>query len=313
MCRRDSPTGGVRETRDHAIARGVFRSVLVPLDLGRATQRSVRRAGLLPLSPRGRLILLHVVPAGLTEGTRRVAEQDAARALQLAANSLPPLARSRAVLVVTSGEAAERAVSEARRLEAELIVMGRSGGHELRDAFLGSTAERVVRRARLPVLVVADRPAKPYAKPLVALGVDSVAKHALRALLRLLPPERPALSVVHAYSRLLPKMTYPSLPLEVVMEYGSTQRAEAERELSKLLARTRPPKGSEPVVWKPYVLQGSPRNVIQDTARRVRADLLVVGTRGHSRAAQLLLGSVSGDALRDSACDVLVVPPPSES
>lgn len=264
----------------------------------------------MPLSARGQLHLLHVVPAGLSPADRRVAERDALRALEQAASTLPPEARRRAVLSVKSGEPAERAVTEARRAEADLVVMGRGGGHELRDAFLGSTAERVVRRAKLPVLVVADRPAKAYAKPLVALGMDSVGKHALRALLRLLPAPRPAVSVVHAYSRLLPSMTYPSLPQEVVMEYGSSQRADASRELDRLLAKARPPKASEPVVWKPYVLQGSPRNVIRETCARVRADLLVVGTHGYSRATQLLLGSVTGDALRDATCDVLVVPPP---
>jgi nucleotide-binding universal stress UspA family protein len=241
---------------------------------------------------------------------RRVAEQDATTALERVAETLPPALRSRTVLLVTSGDAPERTVSEARRLEAELIVMGRSGGHELRDAVLGSTAERVVRRARLPVLVVADRPAKPYAKPLIALGQDTAAKHALRALLRLLPPPRPPLSVVHAYSGLLPKMTYPSLPHEVLIEYGASQRAEAERELERLLSSVKGPK-SERVTWKPHVIPGSPRNAILETARRLRSDLLVVGTRGQSRATQLLLGSVSGDALRDAACDVLVVPPPT--
>ena len=96
------------------------------------------------------------------------------------------------------------------------------------------------------------------------------------------------------------------------MEYGSTQRADASRDLERLLARARPPNASEPVVWKPYVLQGSPRSVIRETCARVRADLLVVGTHGYSRATQLLLGSVTGDALRDATCDVLVVPPPSK-
>jgi nucleotide-binding universal stress UspA family protein len=232
------------------------------------------------------------------------------RALEQAGSTLPPPIRSRTVLTVTVGNAAERSVSEARRHDADLLLMGRSGGNELRDAFLGSTAERVVRRARLPVLVVADRPAKPYAKPLVAVGLDSVDSYALRALLHLLPAPRPALSVVHAYSRFLPSMTYPSLPQDVVMEYGSTQRAEAERQLERLLSRGRNRAASESWVWRPYVLQGSPRSVIQDTARRLRADLLVVGTHGRSRAAQLLLGSVTGDALRDASCDVLVVPPP---
>ncbi|MEV8438744.1 universal stress protein [Actinosynnema sp. NPDC051121] len=40
-----------------------------------------------------------------------------------------------------------------------------------------------------------------------------------------------------------------------------------------------------------------------------QADLLVVGTHGHHRLTELVLGSVAADCLRHATCPVVVVPP----
>ncbi len=50
-------------------------------------------------------------------------------------------------------------------------------------------------------------------------------------------------------------------------------------------------------------------HVIADTAREEGTDVIVVGTRGHSAVAGLLLGSVTERLLHLAPCPVLVVPP----
>jgi nucleotide-binding universal stress UspA family protein len=45
-----------------------------------------------------------------------------------------------------------------------------------------------------------------------------------------------------------------------------------------------------------------------DAARRQKADILVIGRRGHSRLAGLLLGSVSQKLTSLAPCKVMVVP-----
>ncbi len=61
--------------------------------------------------------------------------------------------------------------------------------------------------------------------------------------------------------------------------------------------------------WKTHVRSGSPRSVVERTAVKTKADLLVLGTHGYSGAALVFLGTVAGDVLREVPCDVLVVPP----
>jgi nucleotide-binding universal stress UspA family protein len=54
------------------------------------------------------------------------------------------------------------------------------------------------------------------------------------------------------------------------------------------------------------VLRGRAASVIVDDAREFRADLVIVGSRGHGAIATLLLGSVSSEVVDHAPCPVLV-------
>lgn len=52
---------------------------------------------------------------------------------------------------------------------------------------------------------------------------------------------------------------------------------------------------------------GRPAEAIRQIATDIQADIIVVGSRGRGAAASILLGSVSGELVREAPCDVLVV------
>jgi len=58
------------------------------------------------------------------------------------------------------------------------------------------------------------------------------------------------------------------------------------------------------------VLAGDPREVLVQVALSERADLLVVGSRGRTGIAKLMLGSVSSHVVTHAPCSVLVVKQP---
>ena len=58
------------------------------------------------------------------------------------------------------------------------------------------------------------------------------------------------------------------------------------------------------------VVLGGPARSIADVADEVGADLIVVGTRGHSALAGVFLGSVTQKLLHLAGCPVLCVPAP---
>ena len=55
------------------------------------------------------------------------------------------------------------------------------------------------------------------------------------------------------------------------------------------------------------VLQGDPREALIEEAKRERADLLVVGSHGHTGLEKLVMGSVASHMATHAPCSVLVV------
>jgi nucleotide-binding universal stress UspA family protein len=59
------------------------------------------------------------------------------------------------------------------------------------------------------------------------------------------------------------------------------------------------------------LLSGEPASAIVQATAKARADLVVMGTHGHSQVRQLLLGSVTEEVVRHSKVPVLLVRPQS--
>jgi nucleotide-binding universal stress UspA family protein len=291
-----------------------FRSLLVPVDLTPVSDRVLARLAHLPLAEDARVTLLHVVPGSIHARDRPAAESDANKALAAELRHLrKSLPRSVTLeAIVRVGAPAKEIAAAASRVKAELIVVGRGGGRALRDAFLGSTAERIVRRAQLPVLVVRLPGRSVYQRPALALDLDDAAHDVVRVLLRMLPSPRPSVAVIHAFHAPYQSLVYPSL----AGEEADTRKDELQLRvagklralLSTALAEAEVPPGEAPF-WRVQVRHGSPRLVVEKALARSESDLLVVGTHGYSGAAYVLLGTVAGDLLREARCDVLVVPP----
>jgi len=64
--------------------------------------------------------------------------------------------------------------------EADLMILGATDCHSIRGAVVGSTAERVLGKARQPLLVVRRRGDAPYRRVLIAVDLETGARNALR-------------------------------------------------------------------------------------------------------------------------------------
>ncbi|MCC6623920.1 MAG: universal stress protein [Deltaproteobacteria bacterium] len=290
--------------------------MLVAVDLTPSADRVLGRVAMLPLAEGARVTLLHVVPSSLPPREQRSAARDALKALAGEARELRAALPQGVVVeeLVEIGGAAGAIAARAHATGAELIVMGRGGRRALRDALLGSTAERVVRQARLPVLVVRLRPRHAYRRPALALDLDEAAHAALAMLLRTVPAPRPPVAVIHAFDDPYRRLAYPSLAEREGAARRIELQVEATRGVTRLLdaalARAGvPPEGAPR--WKLHVRHGSARLVIEKAVAKADHDLLVLGTQGRAGIAHVFLGTVAGDVLRAVSCDVLVTPPPA--
>ncbi len=290
-----------------------FHSLLVPLDLTAISDRVLGRVALLPLADGARVTLLHVVPQNLPVRAQERAERDVRKTLgseaRHLAKALPKNVHVEAVVQV--GSAAAKIAECATSARAELIVMGRGGSRAIRDTFLGSTAERVIRRGQLPVLAVRLAPRTAYSRPAVALDLDEGSVDVLALMLRLIQTPRPRVAMIHAFDTPYRGMIYPSLSEQDAEEWRGELGQKATQRIAKLLTAALARASVSPAdapSWKMHVQCGSARLVIEKVVKKVESDLLVLGTHGYSGVAHVLLGTVAGDVLREVACDVLVVP-----
>jgi nucleotide-binding universal stress UspA family protein len=198
------------------------------------------------------------------------------------------------------GAADVEIVRAARSARADLIVLGKHGRRIIRDLFLGSTAETVIRRADTPVLVVSAKVRNGYHRPLVAADLedtpDSTADLAVRAT-----AGAAELSVVHAYRFPFEGFIRRAVTPQEANLWREEARLEAWSNLNRVLKRM-----GEAVRWKASVRYGDPRHVILREIKARRADLIVIGTHGRSGVAHALLGSVAQHVIRTAPCDVLV-------
>ena len=143
-----------------------YKRILVPVDGSPTSAKGMKAAIKLARESRGKLVLLHVVEEysafvapeiGTSIGpildSMRVAGQ---RTLsRLARSATKAGAKPQAVLAENFGSRVSATiVQHAKRLRADLIVMGTHGRHGVKRALLGSDAELVVRNSTVPVLLV---------------------------------------------------------------------------------------------------------------------------------------------------------------
>jgi len=187
---------------------------------------------------------------------------------------------------------------------AATIVVGAHGRHAVRDWFVGTTAEKMVRSSRVPVLVTRAEPTHAYQQVVVAVDFSESSRAALAQALLFAPDAR--YTLVHAYETWFE--TYIS-----EATYERLRRDHEEALLDRLREFGR--EGGLQSRHEPEyrVEAGHPGRVVIEAASRVHADLTVCGTQGATGLRHLLLGSVAQHVLREARSDVLTVHAPVDA
>jgi len=200
-----------------------------------------------------------------------------------------------------AASAADLIVETAREREADLVVVGATERGAL-GRLLGSTADRVLRRAPCPVLVVREGLAVPPARVLAPVDLSNHSAEALAwtgALLdQLAGGGDPPLDVLFVLE---------PLPAAMRAQFAPEQMKRfAESELHRFVARVSSVAARGPRL---RVRSGDPRLEITAEVEATSADLVVLCTHGHGGFTRLVVGSVAADVVAHAPCSVLVVPP----
>lgn len=190
----------------------------------------------------------------------------------------------------------------AERLDAALVIVGAAGTGARRR--LGSTADRVIRKAFRPVLVARGEPRVPFTRVLAPVDLSPLSAEAFGRGLGLLAglgggdipfPLVEALFVLNVIQR----QVAPQFTPEQVDRF-------AAEELDRFVAAHA---GERAAGIRRKVRCGGPREEILAETQEWGADLVLLGTHGLGGFDRMVIGSVAADAVRESPVSVLVVPP----
>jgi nucleotide-binding universal stress UspA family protein len=96
-----------------------------------------------------------------------------------------------------------------------------------------------------------------------------------------------------------------ALPVEVLQEAMTAGEKAAEKKLESLVQLFR----NAGLTCESRVVHGPPVTMIREEAERVKADYVVMGSHGHGKLYDFLVGSTASGVIKKARCGVIIVPP----
>jgi nucleotide-binding universal stress UspA family protein len=296
-----------------------FKQILCPTDLSDASVRSLTYAAAFARWYEGRLTVLHVVPTfdpitvgpGVLNGPLQMVMPmsrpevlDEMRRMTGSAG----LGSIHLSLSALDGDPARSIVDEALAINADLVVMGTHGRSGFERLLIGSVAEKVLRKAPCPVLLVpphAPATAHPdvrFKHILCPMDFSPSALQALGFALDLARQSDGVVTVLHALEWLAEEEPRENAHFNVP-EYRQYLVDDARRRVQALVSDN---SRTSDAIEQRVVLGRAYREILLMAAES-GTDLIVMGAQGRGGVGLTLFGSTTQQVVRAATCPVLTV------
>lgn len=298
-----------------------IRHILCPLDFSRFSRHALEQAVALAREFGAEIAALHVhavapiaelVAAGAPPAVVPMTLRDSQRtALLRELRDLEDDVEAAGVTIRTSleeGDPVNTILDRAADWPADLIVLGTHGRSGFERLLLGSVAERVLRKAKCPVLTVPRRVASAthgltFARIVCAIDFSPASFRALEYAASLAAVEGPGVTVLNVVELLAEEN---GLHDGVSVDLPDF-RAELARVAARRLDEAISPAVRERCRINQLVTIGKAWKEILQVAAEERADLIVLGVHGRTTADLLLFGSTTQHVVRQAGCPVLTI------
>ncbi len=284
-----------------------MKTIMVAMDFTERSDRTLRRAVLLARQFSASLAFVHVVDQ---EQSHRAIDNQRAMAEQLLGELAATLRQTDGLACgwqVPVAEPVAGIVGASEELAPDLMVIGRHQRQLVKDAFVGTTAERTIRTVACPVLMANSFPVGAYRRVLLTTDLSDCARNAVTRFTQLDCIQSALTTMLYVFDAPAIRLAMShSIPADDREYYIEEERREAGRALAAFCVST----GLDNVEQVARFGETGAASEILAEASRVDAGLIVVGTQGRSGLAKLFLGSVAEEVLRSADRDVLAIPPP---
>jgi len=300
-----------------------FQRILCPTDFSQFSLQALRHAMALSRQFGSRLKIVHVIPQLFPGGeslsasapwltTPEVRERVDAEMRRF----LEPLREARVTheIEIREGDPWREIVATAEEMPADLVVLGTHGRGGLDRVFLGSVAEKLVRRLPCPVFSVSHEEGRTWAAPglitriVCATDFSPISIAACGMAIGLAEKFRAEVTLLHVVEN-VPDMGDPTfLPIVSVGPLRDDLERVAIERLSQAVAESGPLTST----IEPRVAFGRAYKEILRCAAAERADVIVIGAQGHGIFEHMFSGSNAQHVIRAATCPVLTVRSVSE-
>jgi nucleotide-binding universal stress UspA family protein len=202
---------------------------------------------------------------------------------------------------IRTGDADVEIESAIRATKADILIMGTHGRRGLKKWFLGSVAERMLRRSSIPVLTVRGskkiRTARgAVQRILVTTDFSEGSINALNYALTIAKANRAHVTVLHVLDEMRALTS---------QKYRKDLAERFRGELLKLI----PAHARSWCDIDTRIEAGTPYHMILRLLKKEKIDLLVMNIHGKGLLDRALLGSTSDRVVRAADCPVMLIPP----
>lgn len=265
-------------------------------------QLSLDSLELLNVQKSGWSDMLEVASRRADANQRTALVREASNRLKMAAERIRACHEIQCNITVCAGEAVPEIVAFAESQAADMIAVGNSNRNRI-EKLLGTTADKLMRMSRRPVLLVRTVPSRSYRRVVVPVDFSPESEYAARIAFELAPDAH--IVFFHAFSVWAEgKMKLAGIDEETIKAYREKYGAQARSELNQFIERLDPNLRSV----SRAVQFGLAVPTLLSYAEKVEPDLLVIGKHSGSRVEEFLMGSVTRRIINQTTCDVLVIP-----
>lgn len=270
------------------------RIYLVPVDFSRQSEAALDTAIELAKRDKAKIVVVHVVStafmfplsAGFAES---FAALDKTARLSMARLARRKRLKADQMLIVRGVNAGDVIAATAKKRRAAMIIMASHGKSGFERLTLGSVAERTVRGAACPVLVVKGRRNIKAKTLVVPYDFSRGAEIALKTALRMRQANENPLVLLNIVPPVV-NMTVVAGAIGAELK-DIAKHSHLKPEDYRVLVLERPQAG----------------RAIAVAAKKLNAAMIIMGSYGRSGFQRLLLGSVAEKTLRYAECPVLIV------
>jgi nucleotide-binding universal stress UspA family protein len=298
-----------------------IKRILCPVDFSEASQHAFEHAVAIARWYRASVSALHVYSPSIVSGPNEMPSavhlSDVALT-QLRADTDAWIDKAGAGGTVVDvlfgmGQPAPQILDLATSLPADLIVMGTHGASGFEHLVLGSVTEKVLRKARCPVLTVPPRAhatsALPFKRLLCAMDFSESSLAALELALSFAEESGSALTLLHVIE--WPWEEPPPPVLQELPPEQATALAEFRRNLTQSaterLEKLVPEGLRDRCRITPRVAHGKAYVETLRVASEDSIDLIVMGVHGRNAADLLVFGSTTHQVIRRATCPVMTL------